>query len=222
MDLEYIHDERHKRILEFIAPSRDDKILVIGTGNCPRIEFLLFTLYGCESIVSGDIKPAHTEAGRAALPKLKFIHLDAQQPFPLEDGLFDKVVFTEVLEHLKDEDLPLQEIRRVLKPSGILILSVPKRRWFRVLNPVWWLEHEREYTEDSLAEALSRNGFRIERQFVGGSIFDVLRLWVFLIYKYVFRTIRDVRTFRLFYQQSYRPDFMGKGSSIIVKAVIKA
>jgi len=64
--------------LEFIVPLRDDRILVIGTGNCPRIEFLLFTLYGWESIVSGDVKPAHTEAGRAALPKLKLIHLDAQ------------------------------------------------------------------------------------------------------------------------------------------------
>jgi len=91
-----------------------------------------------------------------------------------------------------------------------------------MLSPVWWLEHEREYTEDLLVRLLTKNGFQIEGQFVGGSIFDVLGLWVFLVYKYVFRTIRDVRTFHPFYEKSYRPGFIGKGADIIVKAVINA
>ena len=47
-------------------------------------------------------------------------------PFP--DASFDKVICSEVLEHIPDYRAALREIRRVLKPAGLLCISVP-RRW---------------------------------------------------------------------------------------------
>lgn len=47
-------------------------------------------------------------------------------PFP--DASFDKVICSEVLEHIPDYRAALKEIRRVLKPTGMLCISVP-RRW---------------------------------------------------------------------------------------------
>ncbi|MFV0276685.1 MAG: methyltransferase domain-containing protein [Parahaliea sp.] len=47
---------------------------------------------------------------------------------PFADGCFDRVICCEVLEHIPDYRGALAEIRRVLRPGGLLCLSVP-RRW---------------------------------------------------------------------------------------------
>ncbi len=47
---------------------------------------------------------------------------------PFGDDTFDKIICSEVLEHIADYQAVLEEIRRVLKPGGQLCISVP-RRW---------------------------------------------------------------------------------------------
>jgi SAM-dependent methyltransferase len=47
---------------------------------------------------------------------------------PFEDNSFDKVICSEVLEHIPDYQGVLKEIDRVLKPNGVLAVSVP-RAW---------------------------------------------------------------------------------------------
>jgi len=44
---------------------------------------------------------------------------------PFKDTYFDKVICSEVLEHLPDDNQALRELRRVLKDDGILAISVP-------------------------------------------------------------------------------------------------
>jgi ubiquinone/menaquinone biosynthesis C-methylase UbiE len=48
-------------------------------------------------------------------------------PFP--DATFDIVVSTEVIEHTPNPRQAISELCRVLKPSGILIVTVPNRIW---------------------------------------------------------------------------------------------
>ena len=45
-------------------------------------------------------------------------------PFP--DGAFDKVICAEVLEHLPDDSSAMTELARVLRPGGLLAISVPR------------------------------------------------------------------------------------------------
>ncbi len=47
---------------------------------------------------------------------------------PFADNYFDKVICSEVLEHIPDYQGALEEINRVLKPGGLFCASVP-RRW---------------------------------------------------------------------------------------------
>ncbi len=47
---------------------------------------------------------------------------------PFADETFDKIICSEVLEHIENYQGVLQEIKRVLKPNGILAISVP-RAW---------------------------------------------------------------------------------------------
>jgi ubiquinone/menaquinone biosynthesis C-methylase UbiE len=44
---------------------------------------------------------------------------------PFENSLFDKVICSEVLEHIPDDFQAVSELTRVLKPGGVLAVSVP-------------------------------------------------------------------------------------------------
>ena len=59
-------------------------------------------------------------------------------PFP--DASFDGCCATEVLEHVEDDRGALRELHRVLRPGGILAISVPHARcpfWWDPINRVW-------------------------------------------------------------------------------------
>ncbi|WP_079253863.1 class I SAM-dependent methyltransferase [Endozoicomonas arenosclerae] len=58
---------------------------------------------------------------------IKFIQGNALE-LPFEDNTFDKIICSEVLEHIPDYQGVLAEIKRVLKPDGLLAVSVP-RAW---------------------------------------------------------------------------------------------
>ena len=56
---------------------------------------------------------------------VKFIQFDFERRFPVKDGSFDIVFSSSVIEHLHDPEHFLREIRRILSPQGMLILTFP-------------------------------------------------------------------------------------------------
>jgi ubiquinone/menaquinone biosynthesis C-methylase UbiE len=213
-----ILDGKNEMLLRFISPKKKEKILVIGTGVYPKIERLLLEKFGCAEIVSGDLDLKNVNNAKKILPKLKFIQLNIQKKLPFAKSSFDKIIFTDVLEHLANEKIALKEINRVLKNEGALILSVPKRRWFSFLSPVTLFQHKREYSEKSLKKVLSLNGFMIQRIFVGGNIYNILNLWIHLFFKYFLRKLHPALFFQKRIDESSLPSFKGKGTDILAIA----
>ncbi|MFT4570521.1 MAG: SAM-dependent methyltransferase [Hyphomicrobiaceae bacterium] len=86
---------------------------------------------------------------------------------PFADAAFDCVIFSEVLEHLHEEDRVLDEVHRVLRPGGLLALSVPREGPEAVC---WALSHEyrntpgghlRIYRREQLRSKLEAHGYRV-------------------------------------------------------------
>lgn len=70
------------------------------------------------------------DVDRAALAKAEALGIEpveanVEQPLPFADGSFDAVVAGELLEHLQLPEALLAEARRVLRPGGVLVGSVP-------------------------------------------------------------------------------------------------
>jgi ubiquinone/menaquinone biosynthesis C-methylase UbiE len=68
-------------------------------------------------------------------PNLKFM-VGSATAIPLGDSVVDLVVSFETLEHLVEHDIFLSEIRRVLKPNGVLIMSTPDKKVYFERDPV--------------------------------------------------------------------------------------
>ncbi|MBK8742479.1 MAG: class I SAM-dependent methyltransferase [Betaproteobacteria bacterium] len=75
-----------------------------------------------------DIDGPTIAAARAkyAMPALRF-EAGSVTAMPFADASFDCVVSFETLEHLAEQQAMLVEMRRVLRPQGVLIISTPNR-----------------------------------------------------------------------------------------------
>jgi SAM-dependent methyltransferase/UDP-N-acetylglucosamine transferase subunit ALG13 len=68
-------------------------------------------------------------------PEVHARRIGTSGPLPYPDATFDSVSLLDVLEHCPDEDALLGELRRVLRPGGLLVLTVPARHAFSWLDP---------------------------------------------------------------------------------------
>jgi len=73
-----------------------------------------------------DINPRNLALIRSRLPDRMAVEGDIEN-MPFGDAAFETVVCTEVLEHVPYPERALAEIRRVLRPGGLLLGSVPSR-----------------------------------------------------------------------------------------------
>jgi ubiquinone/menaquinone biosynthesis C-methylase UbiE len=69
-------------------------------------------------VIAGDLFPENVEGDGFTVSKS-----DLNEPLPFADEQFDGILFSEGIEHLDAQLLSLQEMARVLKPAGTLIVT---------------------------------------------------------------------------------------------------
>jgi SAM-dependent methyltransferase len=92
------------------------------------------------------------------------------------------VLFFDVLEHLKNDDMILKEINRILEDDGTLIISVPHKYQhpIRILDLLLNIK-EKEYDLIDLKLKLTRSGFVIESHFIGGGLRSLIAKYLFVV-----------------------------------------
>ena len=128
--------------------------LDLGSADGPSAAWLR---QAAARIVSLDIDPRGLGAGGVC---------GSARQLPFADATFDLVSAFDVIEHCEPEQEALAEVRRVLRPGGRFLMSVPAYQWawsdFDVANG-----HYRRYTRERAVAALHEAGFSLDRATYG-------------------------------------------------------
>jgi SAM-dependent methyltransferase len=174
------HEARRPKDFVYCGPERSSLFRAwVGTGGrvldvgC-RFGALARSYLDGNEVVGVDIdRQALDEAASLAIEP---VWADAAEPLPFEDESFDVVVLGELLEHLPLPHLTVAEARRVLRPGGRLVGSVPnayrlKRRLMFLLgrSPDADPTHLQLFSPDSL-RSLLRDFDQVQLRFVAGRL----------------------------------------------------
>ncbi len=112
-------------------------------------------------LTAADVSRVALDRARARLGGAQLVELEPDAPLPFADGAFDLVLTAETAEHVRDLQLFLSEIRRVLVPGGRLALTTPASApLVRPGDPL--SPHLRRFTSGSLRRVLDDLGFDVE------------------------------------------------------------
>ena len=145
-----------RAVLDGLVLPEAARLLDAGSGSGRTLDEL--QAYG--TVAGVELEPLGVEAAR------RRGHSDVRagpvEAIPHPDASFDVVTCLDVIEHTPDDVRSLRELRRVTRPGGALVVTVPAypRLWSRhdELN-----RHHRRYTRAMLRGAAEAAGWRVER-----------------------------------------------------------
>lgn len=185
-----------RRILSELAPKKNEKILDVGCGDgyyvllVSQLEkiFGVGLEYDQKNLLAAErnfnnlkIKYQRLDGWKKNLKTGIYLIQGDINKMPFENNFFDKVVMSEVAEHLPDDSKGLKEVYRCTKKGGILLLTVPNQNYPFLWDPTNWVlerfldthikggfwagiwnQHIRLYTKEQVAEVIRKAGFKIE------------------------------------------------------------
>ncbi len=175
--------KRVQTVFEWVNPQPDDLILDVPCGRGFYLN--MFRYVSDARLVGADLDWDVLDKARrnvAHLPDVTLQYANIyQMPYP--DNTFDAIVLSEVLEHLNDDVAGLKEAYRVLKPGGVVAITVPNANypfWWDPINKTLetlfnthishgplaglWANHHRLYQRDQLRAAVLSAGFHVEEE----------------------------------------------------------
>jgi SAM-dependent methyltransferase len=142
--------------LDRLALAPGAHVLDAGCGSGRTLEEL--APYG---EVSGiELDPAAAEVARAR--GQGDVRIGRLEELPWEDACFDLITCLDVIEHTPDDRVTLRELRRVSKPGGFLLVTVPAYQGLWSMHDVA-NHHYRRYSRGRLRTAASEAGWRVVR-----------------------------------------------------------
>lgn len=157
---QYLISAPHRRALrEQLAPLRNKRVLDVGCGGQPYRQLLDSS---CD-YVGIDVVAVHPET-------ITFV---PGERWPV-DGPFDVVICTQVAEHVRDTDVFVRELDRVLADGGSLLVSVP------FIYPVHDAHDYRRLTPDGVARLFPRMTLEHAARLggVGSTVAVLMNTWI--------------------------------------------
>ena len=149
-----------KSVIAGIGLDTDAAILDIGTGTGTNLRML--RELGFSNVRGIDM---YDEAIRWCAEKgLGRVDQGDICNIPASAASYDLVLATDIIEHVDEDRVALQEIARVLRPNGAALITVP------AFQTLWGLQdtvsqHKRRYTKRDLVEKLGQSSLSIKELF---------------------------------------------------------
>lgn len=146
--IEHLH--RYALATQFV---KEKKVLDIACGEGYGAALLSTA---ATQVTGVDInEPAIKNAAEKYRKKnLTFLQGDVRQ-IPLDDASIDVITSFETLEHVAEHEKVLKELRRVLKPEGILLISTPEKKFHSDLNTQKSSFHVKELYENEFRQLMA-------------------------------------------------------------------
>lgn len=131
-----------KEVVDFLKQMNSPRVLDLGCGTGRHLVHLAaegFEVYGLDAAPEG-IKIARKWLEERNLNGNLVIHR-MEEGFPYQDSFFDAIISIQAMHHNNLEKIKfiVQEIERVLKPGGLIFITVPKLELFQKKNQ-WGLK----------------------------------------------------------------------------------
>lgn len=162
---------RYKKVWSYLLKeykgAKNKKLLDIGCTNGDFSESLIKAGFDCYGLEFLDKAIEESTQKGIKVSRGSFL-----ERFPFRDSTFDIVFAGEVIEHTIRDDKFLEEVYRVLKPGGLLVLTTPNLvslgnrlyMFFGKLPRFAYAEfHYKIYTEKLLSQKIIKAGFKIMR-----------------------------------------------------------
>ena len=82
-----------------------------------------------------DPNRVYVDGLRERCPEVRAQQIGIHPPLPFPDGTFASITLLDTLEHVPDEQALLDDLGRVLRPGGLLVVTVPADHVFSFLDP---------------------------------------------------------------------------------------
>lgn len=137
-------------------------VLEIGCGEGRGMQLLVPK---AKTFMAVDKLDALPEELKNRFPEVTFRAMNIPPLDGIADNSFDTVISFQVIEHIKDDKLFLEEIYRVLRPGGVALITTPNRSMSLTRNP--W--HVREYLPAELKTLAAGIFPRVELKGITGN-----------------------------------------------------
>lgn len=155
----------HQRLLMpymYIKEQVKGDVLEIGCGEGRGVNLLIDQ---SDSFTAVDKIGEVIDRLSESYPKGRFIQMNLPPLMGLEDNSYDIIISFQVIEHIKNDKLYLEEIKRLLKPGGRAFITTPNVKKTLTRNP--W--HIREYTAKELNSLASSIFENVKLEGIGGN-----------------------------------------------------
>lgn len=196
--LKYEQDMRQFAVVQLLNPKKQENILDVGCGNLR--DYITLANKGAK-VWGIDISLGMLIEGKKSytpkeLKNLRIFRASATH-LPFRDGFFDKILCSEVLEHIPDYKQCIEEMARCLKLGGRIVLTTPNRKSLYMINRkiiefinslrkkrIWDHPYDEWKTEEELCSVLKKYNLKIENRigicYLPGFSFSIILPKVFV------------------------------------------
>lgn len=153
-------------------PHNLDKVLEIGCGKGRTLAWIKEQM-ACKWVAGVEINQKAAADSSKCVDDLYIGDIETLE-LPISENSLDAILCPDVLEHLVDPWSTLKRLKKYLKPNGILIVSIPNVRNYRVVLPLLFLgkwdyqesgildrTHLRFFVKETALNLVKDSGFKV-------------------------------------------------------------